>query len=147
MGDFVIRVDGIDRAKLVPNELNERLGRFRHELVEPLVRSFIESEPVNTRWPKRRRKTIQEQTRGFVKGQFVVIGTFHSRYARALDEGAVVRPNRKQVIRFLNESGDFVFTRKPILHRARPFFGLVLARVPAVVSAVYEDVFRDVART
>lgn len=143
--DVVIRVNGLDRARLIPSEINERLDIFRRALVEPLVADFILNEPRNTGWPKPRRKTIQQQTRGFVRGSFVIIGTFGSRYAETLDKGGVTAPKRPGgFLRFRDREGVFVFTRKPILHRARPFFGGILARVPAIVASVYEETFAGI---
>lgn len=144
MTGIVIRVNGIDRARLIPSEIDAALDRFREALVAPLVADFIANEPQGGRWPKPRRKTIQDQTRGFVRGTYVIIGTFGSRYANALDKGATVSPNKKKVIRFRGADGQFVFTRKPILHTARPFFGSVLARVPTIVAAVYDEVFAGI---
>lgn len=139
--DVSIRVNGLDRAKLIPSEIEAALDSFRAALVVPLVADMIEHEPRNSGWPKPRRKTIQDQTKGFVRGTFVIIGTFNSRYAKALDQGAVVTPHPGKTIRFRNQEGQFIFTKKPILHRARPFFAQTLARVPAIVAIVYDDVF------
>lgn len=139
--DVVIRVNGLDRAKVIPAELDAARERFKANLIAPLVADMIDQEPRNSGWPKPRRKTIQDQTKGFVRGSIVIIGTFNSRYAKALDQGAVVSPKPGKVLRFRDQSGQFVFTRKPILHRARPFFGQVLARVPAIVAIVYDETF------
>lgn len=144
MSGIVIRVNGLDRAKVIPSEIEAALDRFRAALVEPLVADFIAHEPQGGRWPKPRRKTIQDQTKGFVRGIYVIVGTFNSRYADALDKGATVSPNKKKVIRFRGRDGQFVFTRKPILHTARPFFGSILARVPTIVAAVYDETFSQI---
>lgn len=146
MAGFNVRLFGLDRSKLIPSDIQAALTRFRYELVAPLVEDFRRSEPHGGTWPKGRRKTIQEQTKAIVRGDAVVVGTFHSRFARSLDSGGTVEPRKKQVIRFRNQAGEFVFTRKPIVHSPRPFYGRVLSQVPTIVAEVYERVFGGIGR-
>lgn len=141
-----VRVIGLEKSKLIPNEIESALNRFRYELVLPLVEDFRRTEPPGGTWPKGRRRTIQEQTNGIVRGSTVIIGTFRSRFARSLDTGNTVEPRKKTVMRFRNQQGEFVFTRKPITHRPRPFFGRVLTQVPSIVAHVYERVFSGIGR-
>jgi hypothetical protein len=145
MPSFNITIRGLEKAKLIPSTIERKLAEFRLELLPPLVEDFRRTEPADGRWPKsRRRKTIQQQTKGFIRGETVVVGTFHSRYARSLDTGGIVKPRPGKVLRFRNEEGEFVFTRKPIVHKRRPYFGRVLSQVPSIVSRVYDRVFADV---
>lgn len=137
-----VTIRGLERAKLIPSQIEERLHIFRYALVPPLVEDFKHTEPQGGKWPKGRRKKIQDQTKGLVRGQVVIIGTFHSRFARSLDTGQTVKPRKPGgVMRFRNEEGEFVFTRKRIVHRPRPFYGRVLSQVPTIVGRVYRDVF------
>lgn len=137
-----ITIRGLDRALLIPSQIEERLLVFRYALVPPLVEDFKQTEPRGGKWPKGRRRKIQDQTKGLVRGQAVIIGTFHSRFARSLDTGHTVKPRKPGgVMRFRNEEGEFVFTRKPITHRPRPFYGRVLSQVPTIVGRVYNDIF------
>ena len=143
---FHVRVIGLDRSKQIPLTIGRKLREFRYELIPPLVEDFKRTEPRNSGWPKGRRKSIQDQTKGVVRGDTVIIGTFHSRFARHLDSGGTVEPRKKTVMRFRGRDGKFVFTRKPITHAPRPYYGRVLSQVPTIVGAVYERVFADVTR-
>ena len=143
MARLNVRLFGLDKSELVPQEITTKLAEFRQGLVAPLVADFIATEPQGGNWPKsNRRKTIQQQTKGVIRGEQVIIGTFHSRYARSLDTGQTVEPRKKQVMRFRGKDGQFVFTRKPITHAPRPYFGRVLEQVPTIVRRVFETVFR-----
>lgn len=147
MPSFNIRIKGLERSREIPVNIERRLALFRQELVPPLVEDFRRTEPEGGNWPKsRRRKTIQQQTKGFVRGETVVIGTFHSRYARSLDTGGTVAPRKKKVMRFRGADGEFVFTSKPIHHAPRPYYGRVLSQVPTIVGRVYDRLFSDVTR-
>lgn len=143
---FNIHLSGLKKSREIPVTIERKLTEFRYALVPPLVEDFRRSEPANSGWPKGRRKSIKDQTKGVVRGKTVVIGTFHSRFARALDTGGTVEPRKKKVMRFRNREGVFVFTRKPITHAPRPYYGRVLSQVPVIVARVYERVFSDVTR-
>lgn len=139
-----LRLEGLDKAKLVPQEITGKLERFKRALVPPLVEDFIASEPRGGNWPKPRRKTIQQQTKGIVKGDTIIIGTFSSRYARALDTGFTVSSGtKKKVMRFRGKDGTYQFVTGSIHHPARPYFARVLSQVPRIVLGVYEEVFSD----
>lgn len=141
-----VQIRGLQRAKLIPRQIEAALERLKIEVTPLLVEDFRKNEPHGGKWPKGRRKSIQTQTKGLIRGNRIIIGTFHSRYARSLDTGDTVAPRKKQVIRFRNELNEFVFTRKPIVHAPRPYFGKVLTNVPVIFRAVYEKVFAEVAR-
>jgi hypothetical protein len=147
MARFNVRISGLERAKVIPSDIEARLARLRLELIPPLVADFIRTEPPGGKWPKGRRGTIQSQTKGVLRGDTILIGTFHSRFARHLDTGGTVRPRKPNgVIRFRNQEGEFVFTRKPVTHAPRPYFARVLTQVPEIVSLVYDRVMSGVGR-
>jgi hypothetical protein len=141
---FNITVRGLDRSRQIPLTITRKLQQFRYELVPPLVEDFKRTEPRNSGWPKGRRKSLQDQTKGVIRGETIIIGTFNSRFARHLDTGGTVEPRKKKVMRFRGRDGQFIFTRKPITHHPRPYFGRVLSQVPSIVSRVYDRVFSDV---
>lgn len=146
---FSISLRGLARSKEIPSEIEASLVKFRHELVIPLVEDMRRTEPRGDTWPKGRRKTIQQQTKGIVRGPSVIIGTFHSRFARSLDAGGTVEPRPGKTLRYKGPDdgpGEFHFTRKPIYHAPRPFFGRVLSQVPVIVTTVYERVFSEIGR-
>lgn len=139
-----VTIRGLKQAETIPSQIEFALQRLKVEVTPLLVEDFIRHEPDGGKWPKGRRKSIQKQTKGIIRGNRIIVGTFHSRYARSLDQGGTVQPRKKKVMRFRNELGEFVFTRKTIRHAPRPYFAAVLRNVPVIFRSVYERVFAEV---
>lgn len=149
MSGISIRVFGFGRAKLVPQEMQFALDRFREELLPPLVADFRDQEPSGSAWPKSpRRRRLRDQTVGAIKGPALIVGQKGSRYGRHLDEGGEVQARKREFMRFKNKQGEFVFVRKgvKVKHAPRPYFGRVLTRVTPIVEVIYNRVFGAIGR-
>ena len=72
----------------------------------------------------------------------IIIGTFGSQFAKALDRGFTSTPKKARALRF-EDNGETVFTMR-VRVRGRHFFAKWLAATPPIVEAIYDQSFYDI---
>lgn len=136
---LALEIVGLRQAERIPAELQAAYQGMMSALETELVasfRSFVPGAPMG-------RLGRQVQSRRLSNGR-IVVGTFGSRFAAALDRGFTSSTESGRALRFV-DNGQ-VFYRRRIHVRGRHFFAKAIAASDPIVKANYFAFFDNLRR-
>jgi len=135
-GVLALEVIGLRQAERIPEGLQDAYAGMMRRLETQLVdgyRAVVPGRPLG-------RLGIQVQSRRLARGS-IVVGTFGSKFAKALDRGFTSKPKNKRALRF-NVGGTKKFAAR-VHVEGKHFHEKAIADASLIVEAVYMDFFFD----
>jgi|SRR5215831_1795850 len=132
-----LQITGLRETLLIPEELRAAYESMLLRLegaLTTMARSVVPGGPTG--------KLARQVHARRVGPNRIVIGTFGSQFARALDRGFTSTPKKARALRF-EDQGELVFTHR-VKVAGRHFYEKWLASTPPIVEAIYDASFYDI---